>query len=569
MANANSSDGAVASWLGPDSEGGDLRRHLLTLRHRGWLILVTVVLALVVAFVYVVTATPNYQASSNLLVTAVPSGGSIPTNLPGLLYQSNDPTRDIQTAATVVDSMTTAEAVKAALKLPQSPADILKKISVQPVSDSNVLAVTANADTAAGAAALANAFAQQTIAVRTAQFRRAVAQQIASLKAGTSSTTGTSTASSANNASPAQQLTQLQALRNAAVPDMSVSAQATPPTGRTSPRATLSVGAALVVGLVLGILGVLALEAFDLTLRREDQLKALFRLPILARVPHEGDRRRWGLRHAPEPRTPESLTFPTLEAFRTLRAMALASRSPGRPVPRSLLVTSAAPGEGKTTTALNLASSLVASGSSVILIEGDLRKPSIGNAMGLTARYDLTSVVTGEVALEDALVTSPRYPNLQFLLAEGIRSKGTSGDALFLPTATKMVSDAKELADFVIVDSPPLLAVIDALEIARAADSVLIVAHLGHTDLRRLSALGSLLAEAHIDPAGIALIGAAAPGGTEVYGYHQPPRGGGGGAAGASATRGTARTEDPLAPETSRRSRRHPPGGPDRAGAWP
>ena len=112
MANANSSDGAVASWLGPDSEGGDLRRHLLTLRHRGWLILVTVVLALVVAFVYVVTATPNYQASSNLLVTAVPSGGSIPTNLPGLLYQSNDPTRDIQTAATVVDSMTTAQAVK-------------------------------------------------------------------------------------------------------------------------------------------------------------------------------------------------------------------------------------------------------------------------------------------------------------------------------------------------------------------------------------------------------------------------------------------------------------------------
>jgi hypothetical protein len=166
------------------------------------------------------------------------------------------------------------------------------------------------------------------------------------------------------------------------------------------------------------------------------------------------------------------------------------------------------------------------------------------------------------------LVTSERYPGLQFLLAEGIRSKGTSGDALFLPTATKMVRDAKEVADFVIVDSPPLLAVIDALELAREVDSVLIVAHLGHTDLRRLSALGSLLAEAHIDPAGIALIGAAAPGGTEVYGYHQPPRGGGRGAP-ASATRGAAPVEDPLAPETSRRSRRHPPGGPDRAGAWP
>lgn len=543
MANVNSSDGATSSWLGPDSEGGDLRRHLLTLRHRGWLIVVTVVLALVVAAVYVKTATPTYQASSNLLVTAVPGGGSIPTNLPGLLYQSNDPTRDIQTAANVVDSMTTARAVKAVLKLPQPAATILKKISVQPVSDSNLLAVTATADTADAAAALANSFAQQTIAIRTAQFRRAVAQQIASLQAETS---GTSTTGAASNASPAEQLTQLQALRNAAVPDMSVSAQATPPTGRTSPRATLSVAAALVVGLVLGILGVLALEAFDLTLRREDQLKALFRLPILARVPHEGDGHRWGLRHSPEPRTPESLTFPTLEAFRTLRAMALASRSPGQPVPRSLLVTSAAPGEGKTTTALNLASSLAASGSTVILIEGDLRKPSIGNAVGLSARYDVTSVVTGEVPLENALVTSERYPGMQFLLAEGIRSKGTSGDALFLPTATKMVRDAKELADFVIVDSPPLLAVIDALELAREADSVLIVAHLGHTDLRRLSALGSLLAEAHIDPAGIALIGAAAPGGTEVYGYQDALRGGSGGRVASGAHRAEP-VEDPLA----------------------
>jgi Mrp family chromosome partitioning ATPase/capsular polysaccharide biosynthesis protein len=568
MANVNSSGGAASSWLGPDSEGSDLRRHLLTLRHRGWLIAVTVVLALIVAAIYVKTATPTYQASSNLLVTAVPSGGSIPTNLPGLLYQSNDPTRDIQTAANVVDSLTTAKAVKAALRLRQPAATILKKITVQPVSDSNVLAITGSSDTAAGAAALANSFAQQTIAIRTAMFRRAVAGQITSLKAETSGTTGTSTTGAANNASPAQQLTQLQTLRNAAVPDMSLSAQATPPTGRTSPRAALSLGAALVVGLVVGILGVLALEAFDLTLRREDQLKALFRLPILARVPHEGDRRRWGLRQASEPRTPDSLTFPTLEAFRTLRAMVLASRSPGQPVPRSLLVTSAAPGEGKTTTALNLASSLVASGSSVILIEGDLRKPSIGNAVGLTARYDVTSVVTGEAPLESALVTSERYPGLQFLLAEGIRSKGTSGDALFLPTATKMVRDAKEVADFVIVDSPPLLAVIDALELAREADSVLIVAHLGHTDLRRLSALGSLLAEAHIDPAGIALIGAAAPGGTEVYGYHQPPRGGGHGGS-PIAPRGGAPVEDPLAPETSRRSRRHPPGGPDRAGAWP
>ncbi|HTU95311.1 MAG TPA: Wzz/FepE/Etk N-terminal domain-containing protein [Solirubrobacteraceae bacterium] len=555
MANVNPSGGSATSWLGPDREESDLRRHLTTLRHRGWLIVATVVLALVVAVAYVKTTTPVYQASSSLLVTAVPSGGSIPTNLPGLLYQSADPTRDIQTAATVVDSMTTARAVKTALKLPESPVTILSKISVQPISDSNVLAVTAKADTADGAARLANAFAAQTIAVRTAQFRAAVSQQISSLTAQIAASPKTSTTSAGTSGtSPTQELTELQTLRTAPLPDLSVSALATPPTGRESPRATLSVGAALVVGLVLGILGVLALEAFDLTLRREDQLRSLFRLPILARVPHEGEDRRWGLRQSHEPRTPDSLTFPTREAFRTLRAMALASRSPGDPIPRSLLVTSAAPSEGKTTTALNLAASIGASGSSVILIEGDLRKPSIGGAVGLMAPYDVTSVVTGEATLERALVTTKRYPGVRFLLAEGMRSKGTTGDALFLPSATTMLREANELADFVIVDSPPLLAVIDALQLAREADLVLLVAQLGRTDLRRLEALGSLLAEAHIDPAGIALIGATAPGGTEVYGYQAPPRSAAAG--GGFATQVQDGDEDPLTQTPSRRSRR-------------
>ncbi|MGH2858552.1 MAG: hypothetical protein ACRDMJ_13845, partial [Solirubrobacteraceae bacterium] len=129
--------------------------------------MVTVVLALVAAAAYVKTATPVYQASSSLLVSAVPTGGTIPSNISGLLYQSADPTRDIQTAATIVDSLTTASAVKRTLGLPDSPGKILSKISVQPISDSNVLAVTASAGSAPAAAALANAFARDTIAVRT------------------------------------------------------------------------------------------------------------------------------------------------------------------------------------------------------------------------------------------------------------------------------------------------------------------------------------------------------------------------------------------------------------------
>ena len=114
---------------------------------------------------------------------------------------------------------------------------------------------------------------------------------------------------------------------------------------------------------------------------------------------------------------------------------------------------------------------------------------------------------------------------------------------------------------------------IDALQLAREADLVLIVAQLGRTDLRRLAALGSLLAEAHIDPAGIALIGAALPGGTEVYGYQAPPGGIDGAARAANRVRDARDAEDdPLTPQPSRRSRRprpRLPGGPDRATRWP
>lgn len=522
MANVNAPGTPASSWLGPERPQNDLRTYLATLRHRGWLIVAAVVLALIGAAVYVETATPVYQAQSDLLVSAVPSGGSIPTNLPGLLYQSADPTRDIQTAATVVSSLDVARQARATLRLTESPSVILAHVSVQPMSDSNVLAVTGSADTAAGAARLANGFAEAALQVRTLRFRSAVDQQIASLK-GEAAASPSAPAPGAAGTTVSQQLTELESLRSAPLPDMSVSALASPPPGRTSPRATLSVGAAVVIGLVVGILGVLALEAFDSTLRREDQLKTLFRLPILARIPRDGGVGRWRLRRSSEPRSPESLAFPTLEAFRTLRAMLLASRDPGQPLPRTLFVTSAAPGEGKSTTALNLASSLAASGSSVILVEGDLRRPAIGRTLNLVAAYDLTTVVTGQVPLNRALVTTKRYPGVKFLLADGIRSQGTSGDALFLPAARNMLQEAARSADFVIIDSPPLLAVIDALELARQADSVLIVAQVGTTDTRRLSALGSLLAEAHIDPSGIALIAADVPGGPEVYSYQQAP----------------------------------------------
>src|SRR5665213_3028774 len=117
MAEGNLTGTAEASWLGPEKDENELRRYLPTLRPRGWQIVATMIVAVVLAVIYVAHATPVYQAQSSLLVSSVANGTSVPSNISGLLYQSADPTRDIQTAANVVNSMQTAQAVKSKLGL--------------------------------------------------------------------------------------------------------------------------------------------------------------------------------------------------------------------------------------------------------------------------------------------------------------------------------------------------------------------------------------------------------------------------------------------------------------------
>jgi Mrp family chromosome partitioning ATPase/capsular polysaccharide biosynthesis protein len=517
MTDMDANQNPAPNWLGVLHEESELHRYAAILRRRGWLIVVTVILALAAAGVYVKTATPVYKAQASLQVSPIPAGTSFPANLPGLIYQSSDPTRDIQTAAGLVDSIAVARIVQNELHLAGTPSQVLAKFGVAPVSNSNIIAITASADSAARAAVLANTFARATIVSRTAQFRSAVRQEIVALTPSASGP-GSSTATTPTGVSASAELSQLKTLEAGALPDMSISAPAVPPSGRSSPRAALSLAAGLVVGLVLGILAILAIEAFDSKLRREDQLADLFRLPILARIPDERGTKSRMRRRSKLPRPPKSLSFVARESFRTLRAMSLATGTSEQPQPRSLIVTGSGASEGKTTTALNLAVSLGGAGGTVILIEGDLRRPAIGKALGISSQYDVTSVVTGEVALESALVSDERYPGVNFLLAESGRTDGSyAGDALFLPSARRMLERAEQVADFVVVDSPPLLAVIDALDLARSADAVLIVARLGSTDLRRLAALGELLQDAHIVPVGIALIGADVPGGRGDY----------------------------------------------------
>jgi capsular exopolysaccharide synthesis family protein len=504
----------AAAWLKPSVEEQGLQRYVATIRERKWLILGTVLLTTLAAIAYVVVTNKAYKAEATLLVTPVPSDDPTLSALP-LIRQSSDPTRDVETAARLVSSPNVAKAVKTDLRDSRTTSQILDDVQVEPVAQSNVVSVSAEGRTPAKAQTLANSFTRQAVQQRTNDFHAQLDEQINNLRSRLNSLP----AAERNTADPnsvGAQLAHLETLRGGPDPTLRVESLADRPSSPVRPKPKLSIAAGIIAGLVLGIGGAFALQVLDPRLRREEQLRGLYGLPILARIPKDSKA------HAAGALAPEQLSPGTIEAYRTLRATLAASRAGAGNVSTSILVTSPSASEGKTTTAINLASSLALAGNKVVLIEADLRRPAVGRALGVEPRHGTGSVLLETVELRDALTTTTAYGDyLQLLLAD--YSGGATGwmaDRLFLPAARKLVDEAKQLADFVIVDSPPLSEVIDALPLAQQVDELVVVVRLGKSRLAKLRQLAELLASHSIRPVGFALVGAR---GVAKEGYYYTP----------------------------------------------
>jgi capsular exopolysaccharide synthesis family protein len=486
--------GRDADWLNPSVEQHGLARYVNTIRERFWLVVLCVVLTTGIAALYVATAEKVYEAHADLLVTPI-SGDEALVGL-GLLQESTDPTRDVSTAARYVETLEVARRVKDELKLEESPTRVLGKITAEPLAQSSVVTVTARENGAQLAADIANSFAAETVRQRTEQLRAQLNRTIPVLQERLAALPPEQETARDELAA---RVAALEGLQGVPEPTIRVITPASAPEKQAAPRPVLSIAAGLFAGLILGLGGAFALQAFDPRLRREEQLRSLFRLPILARIPGE-QRAKKG-----EALAPEALSSSTFESYRTLRA-SLAASLGSEFHTGSVLVTGSSPGEGKTTTAINLAHALVAAGNKVILIEADVHRPTIGPALKVRPRFGLSAVLIRQVSLADALVTTDKYgPDLQLLLVD--RPGPATADRLSLPTARQLVAEAEELADYVIIDSPPLTEVIDTLPIARQVAGVLVVARLNRTKLRRLAELGELLAQNEIEPAGVALVG--------------------------------------------------------------
>lgn len=485
--------GRADGWLRPRVETRNAVRYLDTIRERWWLIVGLTVLALLAALVYVEAAPKKYRAEATVLITPVSPSESANTGL-GLITESNDPTQTVSTAAKLIATPAVAQLTKTRLKLPGSAQSLLTNISVEPIAQSSLVAVQAQSGSATGAALVATTFAKEAVEFATTQLHASIEAQLPSLERQLESLPA---AERSGPGTLGQRIAALQALKSAPNPTLRVASVATPPASPSSPKKKLALVAGLIAGLIVGLGAAFASQALDPRLRREEQLRELFRLPILTHIPRVDGPRGAG------PLAPARLTPAATEAYRTLRATLAATAGEDH---RSVLVTSSAESEGKSTTAINYAMALAMADRRVLLIEGDLRRPRLAQALGTgPITTGVGAVLVNEASMADAVITSELGDNLSLLLVE--RSAMSLADRLSLPTAHRLVEEAQELADYVVIDSPPLTDVVDALPLAQEVDTVLIVARIGTSSLKRLTSLGETLQQGGVTPAGIVVVG--------------------------------------------------------------
>jgi len=245
---------------------------------------------------------------------------------------------------------------------------------------------------------------------------------------------------------------------------------------------------ATLLGLLGGIAAAFALEAVDSTVRTPDQAQSLSGLPVMAAIPMKlaasaakgqagplAVASRHGVRPAAlvvhlEPHSEIA------EAYRTLRTSILLS-SAGRP-PRVILFTSALPQDGKSMTSINTALVMAKQGKRVLLVDADLRRPSIHKAFGLRPEVGLSNVLSGGAKSKN-VVHETIEPRL-FLMPSGPLPPHPS-ELLGSATMQELIQEWRREYDYVIIDSPPVLSVTDAVLLAVQADMVALVVRSGQT----------------------------------------------------------------------------------------
>ena len=257
--------------------------------------------------------------------------------------------------------------------------------------------------------------------------------------------------------------------------NLTVVKQADLPTAPVSPRPKVDLALGLLLGIAIGVGLAVLRESLDTTVKRVEDLVSITGAGTLGMIAYDSDAAKSPLITAIDPTSQRS------ESFRTLRTN-LQFVDIDHP-PRTVVITSAVAGEGKSTTACNLAITLAQAGIRVALVESDLRRPKIADYLGVEGAVGLTSVLIGRATLDDALqswgrsglavlASGPIPPNPSELLGSG--------------HMVALLRQLQQRFDVVIIDAPPLLPVTDAAVLSRICDGAVVVVRYGKTKREQL-----------------------------------------------------------------------------------
>jgi len=276
-----------------------------------------------------------------------------------------------------------------------------------------------------------------------------------------------------------------------------------------------------VVMLILGIVLAFLLDSLDTGLRTVAEIESVSGLPSLALIPR-------GRRIAADSNTASAvmrnlglLASPKsqfAEAFRALRTSLLLSIAGGEP--QTILLSSATPSEGKTTVSINLACVLAQRNVRVLLIDADLRRPTVHHRFGLNGKVGLTSVLTGSLSLEDAIQKVPEMPNLDILVSGPVPPFPT--EMLGSQTMHDLIARCRGIYTHIVMDSPPLLSVTDSVVLAREADAVVMIVRHGKSSKHALRRGRDLIHRSGSKVTGIVLnaVDLSSPEYYAYYGYY-------------------------------------------------
>jgi capsular exopolysaccharide synthesis family protein len=278
------------------------------------------------------------------------------------------------------------------------------------------------------------------------------------------------------------------------------------------PNLPLNVSLAFAISTILAVGAALLSDTLDTTIREKEQIARLIKTDVVGALPLVKSWRAGpflasrraagaGLENLPVPTREEDRILTGFEeAVRTLRNTILLS-SFDRPM-KSLMVTSATPGEGKSTVAAHLAMAHAQQNHKTLLIDCDLRRPSMHLKLGLKANTGLSAVLLHGIAWRSVTMEVPGVPNLDVLPTGSSSRQAADMIGKVLP---QILEEAAAEYDLVLVDSPPALGFPEPLQMATAVDGVAVIALAGQTDRKALAAVVNMLQRLRTNVVGVVL----------------------------------------------------------------